>query len=220
LNGKVVGNGTYSLRENWQQIDVSLPEAALVQGLNRLTLQFANIAQPREVLPANRAIGSTGADTPVDIEVNSGAEFAFITVGFDETAVDASAHRRGLNVASVDAAGGKVIDMRGFDTAANEFEAAALARFIADIPAGQIVVIASQGADATAFLTPEAQSALETVGLAAEKLQPPFSAIGVKGAAAGTALQAAGEGTSYLRLGAVPDDRTLAAAVDRAEIAK
>ncbi len=219
LNGQPVG-GSYPLAEGWQQLDVLLPEAALAQGLNRLTLQFAHTARPREVLPPNRAIGGTGVETPVDIELNSGAEFAFITVGFGDAAADASAHRRGLNVAVIDTASGEVAAARGFDTAANEFEAAALAQFIADVPAGQIVVLASQGADATAFLTPEATAALGSVGLVVQGLQPPFSAIGVKGAAGGAALQAAGEGAAYLRLGAVPDDRTLAAAVDKMVIAR
>ena len=215
LNGTSLDDSSYSLREGWQQVEATLPESLLEQGLNRLTLQFAHTAQPRMVLPANRAIGSTGVDTLVDIEVNSGADFAFITLGFADAAIDASAHRRGLNVAVIDAVTGEIINMRGFDTAANEFEAAALAQFMAQIPAGQIVVIASQGADATAFLTAEALAALESVGVVVEGLQPPFSSIGVKGAAPGSALQAMGAGTAYLRLGAAPDHRNLAAAVDK-----
>jgi hypothetical protein len=54
-----------------------------------------------------------------------------------------------------------------------------------------------------------------------ESLTPPFSAIGVKGAPAGTALQTAGDGNpAYLRLGPSPDTRTLAAAVDKVIIAQ
>jgi len=79
------------LAAGWQNIDTILPEANLQDGLNRLTLTFAHTAQPREVLPPNRAIGSTGVETPVDLEVNSGNDFAFISVGFAENAVDASA---------------------------------------------------------------------------------------------------------------------------------
>jgi hypothetical protein len=58
------------------------------------------------------------------------------------------------------------------------------------------------------------------LGLSAETLSPPFTAIGVKAAAAGTALQAAGEGSAYLRLGLSPDTRTLAAAVDKVTISR
>jgi len=94
LNGNYLAN-SFSLREGWQTIEAVLPEAYLVAGLNRLTLHFAHTAQPRQVLPANLAIGQTGVEPPLDLEVNSGSDFAFITVGFGQEAIDASAHRRG-----------------------------------------------------------------------------------------------------------------------------
>jgi hypothetical protein len=221
LNGHNLSDN-YSLREGWQVIEAGLPAEFLSEGLNRLILRFAHTAQPRQVLPANRAIGSTGLETPLDLELNSGADFAFITVGFGPAAQDASAHRRGLNLAVIEPQTGQVLAGQGFDTAANEFEAAALADFIATIPTGQIVIVVSQGPEATAFLTAEALTALQELGLNADGLIPPFSAIGVKGAAAGSAVLAtdSGEGSAYLRLGAGPDDRTLAAAVDWLTIAK
>ncbi|MCB0169008.1 MAG: hypothetical protein KDJ97_00530 [Anaerolineae bacterium] len=218
LNDHVLA--TYTLQENWQAVETVLPEAQLIDGLNRLTLHFAHTAQPREVLPANRAIGHTGVETPVDVEVNSGADFAFITAGFGDEAADASAHRRGINVAVIDPQSGDVLDMRGFDTAANAFEATALAEFIAGIPDGQIVIFASQGLDALAYVSADTLTALQSAGLAVGTLATPFSAIGVKGAAGGTALQAQGEGAAYLRLGLVPDTRPLAAAVDTITISK
>jgi hypothetical protein len=48
-------------------------------------------------------------------------------------------------------------------------------------------------------------------------LTPPFSAVGIAGAKPGTALQASGNASNpaYLRLGAVPDNRNLAAAVNQ-----
>jgi len=115
-----------------------------------------------------------------------------------------------------------VVAGRGFDTAANAFEAAALSDFIATIPPGHIVIVASQGPEGTAFLTPEALSALQSLGLTTEGLTAPFAAIGVKGAAPGNAAQASGssESSAYLRLGAVPDTRSLAAAVDTVTITK
>lgn len=206
---------SFPLEDRWQTVDVPLPEALLVDGLNRLTLEFARTAQPRQVLPADRAVGSTGLETPVDLEVNSGAEFAFITAGFGEDAVDVSAHRRGVNVAVIKPESGEVVEFSGFDTAANEFEADALSEFINRIPEGYIVIIATQGLDAASFFSAETTAALETVGASTDSLTPPFSIIGVKGAAGGAALQAAGEGTAYLRLGANPDTRDLAAAVDK-----
>ena len=210
----------FSLHEGWQVIEATLPEPTLQPGLNRLVLRFAQTAQPRQVLPANRAIGGTGLETPVDLEVNAGPDFAFITAGFGASAVDASTHRRGLNLAVIDPDTGQVLATRGFDTAANTYEAAALREFIDQVPAGKIVVVASRGLDATAFLDQESLAGLASLGLAIENLTPPFSAIGAKGAPPGAAVQAAAgpAGTAYLRLGPSSDVRTLAAAVDKLEI--
>jgi hypothetical protein len=214
LNGQGL-NSNLPLHEGWQTIELPLPEALLVQGLNRLTLNFAHLAQPRQVIPANTAIGQTGLHTSIDLEVNSSQEFAFITVGFGDAAVDASAHRRGINIAVVQPASGQLVSIKGFDTAANTYEAVALSRFMAEIPEGYIVIIASQGAEATAFFNEETLAALRSVGISTQEVLLPFAAIGVKGALEGTALQAAGPGNAYLRLGASADTRTLAAAVDK-----
>ncbi|MBE7555410.1 MAG: hypothetical protein HS126_30540 [Anaerolineales bacterium] len=216
LNNRLLPD-SISLHEGWQMIEVGLPEANLVNGLNRLTLRFIQTAQPRRVLPANRLIGQTGVETPLDLELNSGSDFAFITVGFGEDAVDASAHRRGVNVAVIQPQSGQIVAVRGFDTAANTFEAAALSQFIAEIAPGQIVLVASQGLDATAFFNEDTLTSLQSLGLSGNSLSAPFAAIGVKGAPAGTALQATGRDTetAYLRLGPSPDTRNLAAAVDK-----
>ncbi|MEW5959953.1 MAG: interleukin-like EMT inducer domain-containing protein, partial [Chloroflexota bacterium] len=219
LNGQTLPDN-FTLGEGWQVIEVTLPAAYVQTGLNRLALHFGHTAQPRRVLPANRAIGDTGLDTPVDLELHSGPDFAFMSVGFGEEAVDASAHRRGVNVAVVEAETGRLLERRGFDSAANQFEAAALVEFLAGTPAGQLVLVATQGADAAAFFTSDTRAALQTIGLPTELPAPPFAAIGVKGAPPGAALLAAGEGGAYLRLGASPDTRSLAAAVDKVIISK
>jgi hypothetical protein len=220
LNDHLLANN-FSLYEGWQLIETTLPAANLISGLNRLTLHFAHTAQPRQVLPASLMIGQTGVETPVDLEVNSGRDFAFMSVGFGAEGVDASAHRRGVNVAVIQPQSGQVTISKGFDTAANAFETAALSQFIAEIPAGQIVLIATQGSDAATFITADTLAGFQSLGLSVESLTPPFSAIGVKGAPAGTALQTAGDGNpAYLRLGPSPDTRTLAAAVDKVIIAQ
>jgi hypothetical protein len=218
LNGQALADDIV-LHEGWQTYELRLPEQALQQGLNRLTLHFSHLAQPHQVLPAQYTIGQTGISTPVDLELNSGADFAFITASFGDEAVDLSSHRRGVNVAVLHPESGELLSMKGFDTAANEFEVAALSQFIAAIPAGHIVLVASQGPEATAFFNDETWAALHTLGLNSEALAPPFSAIGVKDAPPGSALQAAGEGTAYLRLGRNPDTRPLAVAVDWVVIA-
>ncbi len=210
---------TDSLHEGWQILEATLPEAYLRNGLNRLILHFAYTAQPRQALSANKIIGQTGIEMPLDVEVNSGAEFAFITVGFGKTAQDASAHRRGINVALLDPSSGQLLTMRGFDTAANEFEVAAFNQFIQQIPNGQIVIIATQGLEATTFFNSETWASLQFLGLTTASLTSPFSAIGIQGTPH-VALQASGEGQAYLRLGANSDIRNLAAAVDWVKISR
>jgi hypothetical protein len=217
LNDQPLADSLLS-REGWQTIEATLPESLLSAGLNRLTLHFTHTAQPRQVLPATTGIGQTGVNTPVDLELNSGGDFAFITVGFGPDAVDASVHRRGVNVAVVEPKSGQVTAIKGFDTAANSHEAAALRQFIEGIPAGQIVLVATQGLDAVAFFDDTTWAALQSLGLDTAGLTLPFSAIGVKGAAPGAAQQANGEGAAYLRLGPSPDTRNLAAAVDKVVI--
>ncbi len=94
---------------------------------------------------------------------------------------------------------GELLDRRGFDTTSsgNEAEAAALAGFVAGVRQGQIVVVALQG-DGAAHLTEEAVAALRAVGGQADLRDTSGwsqAIIGVKGAAPGTALEAAGPGT-------------------------
>ena len=90
------------------------------------------------------------------------------------------------------------------------------------IPAGQVVIVATQSLEATTFFNRDTLASLQSLGLTTEALTPPFAAIGVKGAAAGSALQAVGDaqGRAYLRVGFSPDTRNLAAAVDEAVIAR
>ncbi len=204
--------GAYSLREEWQVLEATLPAKALRPGLNRLTLQFSRQAIPREALPADTAIGGAGVNAPLDIEINSHADFSFITVGFGAGAADASAHRRGFNVAVLNPQSGQVLDKKGFDTAANPYEAEALRKYIAQIPAGQIVLVSSKGADAAAFLS----EGFAALGGSKDLPGVPYSLIGVKGAAEGSALERFGE--AYLRLGKNQDTRPLSAAVDWVEI--
>lgn len=212
LNGREAG--TFPLAEGWQVIETVLPADNLQAGLNRLELRCSRRAVPREVLPAQTAIGSTGVIAPVDVEINSHADFSFVTVSFGPEAQDASAHRRGFNVAVLEPRTGEVLAVKGFDTAANRYEAEALTAFINQIPAGQIVLVSSQGADAAAFVS----AGFATLGGSAGAPVAPYSLIGVKEAAPGSALEASGQ--AYLRLGRNPDTRPLAAAVDWVEIKK
>ncbi len=211
VNGQPAGD--FPLNPDWQVLETTLSASLFSPGLNRIELEFAHTAVPRDVLPAQTAIGATGVSVPVDVEINSTADFSFVTVGYGDRAEDASAHRRGINVTVLDPQSGEILAKKGFDTAANHYEDAALREFLAQIPDGQIVLVSSKGADAGAFLS----GGFEMLGGSAGVLAMPYSLIGVKGAVVGTAAESP---DGYLRLGRNPDDRSLAVAVDWLEIAQ
>jgi len=217
VNGRppTPGGQAITLRPGWQEYTVTLPRALLNTTVtNRVRLRWAWTARPRDVLPHLRQVGRTGVELLADVEVTSAGpdagDLAYITVNGE----DASYHRRGVNVTVLAPPAGDVVAKTGFDTAANEYEARRLAEFIASIPEGRVVVVAFRG-DALAYLTPDARRALAELGAAQvpETRGAGYALIGVKGAPAGTALEAANaEGTAYVRHS--PDDRPLAAAVD------
>lgn len=217
INGHPLGSWR-EVPPSWSEITFDIPERFLHPGLNELKLDFAYLASPQEVFPGNFAVGETGVTSPVEIDVNSSLDFAYITVGGE----DASLHLRGYNLAVIDPQSGKVIDRAGFDTGENESESQALADFIAKIPEGYIVVAALKEGGAGG-LTEEAVEALASLGgeVDLRGTENLFHAlIGVKGAAPGTALEATGEGNSYLHVGKNPDERTLSLAVDFVSLIK
>lgn len=215
-----------AIAPGWNPYTWDVPADLLRQGLNDVRFEFSRLDTPAQVLPGDGAIGSTGLQSPVAIEVNSGgpAGFAYITVTAAEggKSVDASAHRPGYNVAVIDAETGRLLDHRGFDTtpAGSGSEAEALAAYLAGVPAGQIVVAAMQG-DGVALLTGDAAAGLRSIGGSIDPLERSeqseagdgsYAIVGVKGAAPGSAAEVAGPGASWLRV--APDWRTLAIAVD------
>jgi hypothetical protein len=208
-----------TMEPGWGTYAWDVPAGLLGTALNEVRLSFRSLAAPAEVLPGSTAIGSTGLHTPVAIEVNSGgpAGFAYITIGTGAGAEDGSLHSPGYNLAIVDARSGRIRDRQAFDTTpgGSEAQAAALVAFVRAIPQGQIVVAAMHG-DGAALLTAEAVDALHSIGGQADPRGSSgwsHALIGVKGAAPGTALEAAGPENGWLRL--EPDVRTLAVAVDR-----
>jgi len=220
-------NGETVLKEQalvpgWQTVEARVPASATRRGPNRVTLDFAWAESPRQVFPdpASRAvIGSTGVVSPVNIDVHSFDE-AFISLfGPDGAEVKAASGRRGYNVTVIDPRTGKVLESVGFDTAANPYEADALATYLAGIPKGRIVAVATKG-DAGANLTPAAVQALAGLGSRAQApadLQGMAHAlIGVQGAAPGTAAEEIKPADAFVRVAG--DFRTLAAALDWAEI--
>jgi hypothetical protein len=198
----------------WNTYSWQVPAQLVHRGLNQVRFEFDHLATPAEVLPDSGAIGTTGLQAPLAIEVNSGgpADFAYITVGD----TDGSVHGPGYNIAVIHPTTGQVLERRSFDTTpgGSEAEAAALADFIAALPEGQIVVVALQG-DGAVRLTEADVAAFRAIGGQAD-LQGgtgwSHALIGTKGATPGTALEATGQDGAWLRV--APDLRSLAVAVD------
>ena len=221
VNGAPVLN-KQALVPGWQIVEARVPVAATHRGPNLVTLDFAWAESPRQVFPdpASRAvIGDTGVVSPVNIDVHSFDE-AFISLfGPDGSEVKASAGRRGYNVTVIDPLTGKALDAVGFDTAANSYEADAMAAYLTGIPKGRIVAVATKG-DAGANLTPAAVEALRGLGSRAQAptdLQGMAHAlVGVQGASPGTAAEEIKPGDAFVRVAG--DFRTLAAALDRVEL--
>ena len=107
------------LQAGWQTVEAAVPAAATRRGPNRVRLEFAQTASPRQVFtdPASRAvIGTTGVTSPVNIESHAFEEAFISVVDSDGTTHDASAGQTGYNVAIIHPRTGRVIDMQGFDT--------------------------------------------------------------------------------------------------------
>ena len=202
----------------WATHSWQVPAGLLRPGLNDVRFEFDRLDMPADVLPGNGAIGATGIQAPVAIEVNSGGpeDFAFITIGTGDGVEDGSLHHPGYNLSVLDPRSGKLLDRRGFDTTpgGSESQASALADFVASVAEGQIVVVALQG-EGAAYLTGEAVAAFHAIGGQADPRGTSgwsHAIVGTKGAAPGTALEVAGPGSGWLRV--APDRRTLAIAVD------
>ena len=222
VNGQPAGE-ELALTEGWQTAEFQLKGSDLQPGPNEFQFRFGWARSPRAVFPdaASRAlIGSTGVQSPVNLEVHGFSEAFMTATDASGTAVDASAGRQGYNVAVFDQKTGQLLDKRGFDTAANTFEADALADYLNKVPAGRIVAVATKGS-ATANLTPAALAALQAVGSKAGSLADlqgqSHALVGVKGAQPGSASEAIAP-DAYLRVAG--DFRTLAAAVDWVELSE
>ena len=189
----------------------------MINGLNRLELTWGNSAVPRIVQRGDRAIGSTGVQLPIDADLTAFADGGYIAF-FDEAGEqsDGSAGRKGINITVIDPTTGEVVDKVGFDTTANTYESNALTEYLAAIPAGQIVLVVTYG-EAWANLTEDAVAGLQNLGIGVtlEEMQGNYlAAVGVQGAASGSAAWTRHEERAFVRVSLNPDRRALAAAVD------
>jgi hypothetical protein len=220
MNGQIILD-RQALNPGWQAVTAAAPASIMRQGPNHLELEFAWAASPRKVFPdpSSRAlIGSTGVQSPVNLELHAFSEAFMTATNADGESVDASAGRQGYNVAVFDAKTGKLLDKVGFDTTANTYEADALAAYLRAIPRGRIVALATKG-DAAANLTPASIAALAGLG---SRVQSPadlqgqaHALVGVQGSQPGSASEAIAR-DAYLAV--TGDFRSLAAAVDWVEL--
>lgn len=199
LNG--VALGEVGLSSGWNEISFTVPEGSFLPRLNRLELRFSHLASPRRVFPPEFAIGSTGVNSPVELEIHSSKGFAFMTVG----GKNASLNKPGLNIAVVDQKEGKILAMRVFGPGDEE----GFLSFAERIAQGSIVV----GAVCEGLWPANAPDVLQSFGLRGPSKGPGYALVGVKGSLPGSGLEREGE-DAFIKLGYNPDARTLAAAVD------
>jgi hypothetical protein len=144
------------------------------------------------VARAPRAIGTTGVTSPVNLAVESAGQEVGSLAHIYVNGVDVSANQRGYNVAIIEPGSGRVESVAAFDTHLDETASRALAAFLAEVPDGRIVVVAVAD-EASRLLGPEAVAALGSIGVGGdlrERFRWGQAAIGVKGAAPGSAIEA------------------------------
>ncbi len=209
LNGQRVGKTP--LAPGWQDYTFDIMPRA---GINHLWFIFDYAESPRDKLQ-QAMIGSTGVQSPVNIEIHA-FDQAFITLT-DATGqkTDASFGRRGYNVTVLDPGSGNVLDEQGFDTVANAYEVERLVTYLNGIKKGRIVLLVTREG-AGEFVSPELVAALARLGSAVtapEQLAGQAHALaGIAGAVPGSAAETLDANDAYLAISG--DFRTLAAAFD------
>ena len=201
----------FEMKPGWSDYAVTLPARVLRSGLNDLVVQFGYAACPRDVLPANFSIGTTGVKSPVDIVVNSGV-LGSIQVNEREV----SKQGRGYNVVVIDPANGSVVASRFFNTADDIAQSRAMTDFLTQVRDGYIVSVAAQE-NAGAHLGDRTVALLRSIGARVDLRQTPnhsHAIIGVKGAVTGSALEESSDVSTFLAVGHDIDARTLAAAIN------
>jgi hypothetical protein len=155
----------------------------LVDGLN--AFQISAGYRFRETAEAH-PIGTTGVELAADVVVTADRERAVVTV-------NGRVFRpgRGYFLVVIDPPTGRIVRTGGFDVSWSAAEADAMATFVGGVPAGAVVLVATEF-DASRELSEAAVAALADLGLEADlrgQFQAMHAAIGVKGAAAGTAIE-------------------------------
>ncbi|MBI3455978.1 MAG: hypothetical protein HY002_09365 [Candidatus Rokubacteria bacterium] len=147
--------------------------------------------------PASRGepyrIGTTGAVSPGDFRVRSSGQPYGSASSIQLDGVELAPDRRGYNLVAV-TPDGRVARQEGFDTFRSREAAERLAAWVEALPAGTIVAGAVRD-EGSGQLTAGAVAALGTLGVAGDlrgHFRESHAFVGVKGAPAGSALEALG----------------------------
>jgi len=199
--------GRLTLKAGWQTAVAPMPPSGLRRGMNLVVLEHtppsgAEVGQRRP-----RTVGSTGHTSPVDMAAVGASrgqgDFADIWVDGQRRCEN----RRGLNLAAVEPRGGKVLATRGFDVHRDAFASRAMLTFVRSLPDGTLVAVASRD-DASRSFNDDSRAALNLIGVKADlggKFRHTLAAVGVKGAAPGTALeQVRSKARAHAFVGRVP----------------
>lgn len=173
------------LSQPGQSLDAQPSVAADGQDLHETLRQL----WPEAIDPALYQVGTTSVRSPADISVLAGGPVKYSAVIVN--GVTATAQRRGIVIAQIDPASGKVLATGSFDTYQSEAESDRLAAEVRAVPDGTIVALATYD-EGTAQLNQAAIDALATLGAQLDprgKIGAAYALISVKGAAAGTALE-------------------------------
>jgi hypothetical protein len=142
-------------------------------------------------------IGSTGVRSAADVQVSAGMARSSITVNNRSWITS-----KGYTLAAVDPVA-RQVEIRTFNTSWYEEESDKLAAYVASLPAGRIVAIATNF-DVSRRLNGAAVQALRTLGFHEDlrgRSDAAHGGVGVAGAAPGTAVECAGRGSTHCGTG-------------------
>lgn len=140
------------LPETWSELHFSLPAGALHAAGNTLELRFGQVYPAGSVAaPLSLAVAGAGLEA---------GNYAHIWLN----GVDIAPNTRGYNMALIDATDGVVRAAAAFDTHADPAASAALAAFVQQLDADNVLVVAIRDT-AGAQLSDEAAAALAALGL-------------------------------------------------------
>ena len=178
------------LNDTWEEYRVPIPASALREGLDEFVFVTDTVAVGA-TRQDNYSIGGTGIVSPVDISV-TGAGFE--AGRFGEIFVAGRSvieNKRGYQLVAINPQSGTVERIGSFDTFAGANESARLAKFVNDLPNGEIVAGVAID-DVSKNLSPAAVEALHQLGVEADlrfEFRAGHAFIGVKGAPMGSVLE-------------------------------